>query len=310
MLARVAESIYWMTRYLERAENTARLINTTTNLVLDLPKTVPVSWGSLIEIMGSWPWYEGDRSSIDEQAVMHFLVDATDHPSSIQASVRTARENARTIREMLPAEVWESINALYFLVREHHAGGVSRRRRFDYLRRVILQAQQINGVVQGTLSRGAPYQFVALGRHLERADMTSRIVDVRAASLMPRTDESGDAWDDAGWMSVLRSLGGYIMYRQYMSPRIRGPQVVEFLFMDERFPRAIRFCLRRMEEALDQIPRGQEPLARLIELEQSMRRAAPGRLELPALHRYVDELQGGLGEVHAALAKSSFPTPP
>ncbi|PWG61003.1 alpha-E domain-containing protein [Spiribacter halobius] len=310
MLSRVAENLYWMTRYLERAENTARLINTTSQMVLDGPRNVPVSWRSLVDILGSRPRFDAEGLADDERSVMRFLVDEPAHGGSIQASVRAARENARTVRELLPAEVWEGINELYFLVRDNAVGQGGRRRRFDFLRRVIGHNQQITGVIEGTLSRGAPYQFVTIAQHLERADMTSRILDVRASQLVDEDEDALDAWQDAGWMTVLRSLGAYIMYRQSMNIRIRGSSVVSFLLRDEQFPRSVRYCLQRTARALRALPRSDPPLAELARLEQALEVVAPGALALGEVHDYIDELQSGLGQLHRAVTQTYFPEPP
>lgn len=310
MLSRVAENLYWMTRYLERADNTARLINTTSQMVLDGPRNVPVSWRSLVDILGSRARFDAEGLADDERSVMRFLVDEPAHAGSIQASVRAARENARTVRELLPAEVWEGINELYFLVRDNAVGHGGRRRRFDFLRRVIGHNQQITGIIEGTLSRGAPYQFVTIAQHVERADMTSRILDVRATQLVDEDEDALDAWQDAGWMTVLRSLGAYIMYRQSMNIRIRGASVVSFLLRDEQFPRSVRYCLQRTARALRALPRSDPPLAELARLEQALEAVAPGSLALGEVHDYIDELQAGLGHLHRAVAQTYFPEPP
>lgn len=307
MLSRVAESVYWMGRYLERAEDTARVVNTTTYLILDTPRVVPANWAALVQVLGAWSTFPHGEPS--ERRVMDYLIQDPDHPSSIQSCVRQARENARTVRELLPTEVWEEINELHHRVGDGAAGAIARRRRLDFLRAVIQSCQQITGVIEGTLSRGAPYQFVALGRHLERADMTTRILDMRIAAQTAEEIEPLDAWDDAGWMNTLRSLSGYTMYRQYCTPRISRPAVVEFLILDEHFPRSVRYCLLRMAVALRSLPRAAAAREGLRGLEQTVCGVAPGELEPEALHAYIDELQLGLARLHGILTESYFPEP-
>ncbi|MCC9003169.1 MAG: alpha-E domain-containing protein, partial [Candidatus Competibacter sp.] len=185
MLSRVAQNIYWMARYIERAEDTARIINVNTNLLLDLPRNMTFGWLPLIFIVGAEKqFFEKDPNRLaDESTVVKFLISDSDNPGSIISSLASARENLRTTRDTVPQEAWEQINGLYIFARDHVP---TRRGRFEFLRRVIHGAQQINGMLAGSMSRTAAYDFVWLGRFLERADMTTRILDVRSANLLPR----------------------------------------------------------------------------------------------------------------------------
>ncbi|TVR61952.1 MAG: alpha-E domain-containing protein, partial [Candidatus Competibacteraceae bacterium] len=196
MLSRVAQNIYWMARQIERAEDTARLINVNSNLLLDLPRNTTFGWLPLIFIVGAEKlFFEKDPNRLADQSnVVRFLISDRDHPSSIISSLAAARENLRTTRDTVPPEAWEQINGLYIYARDHVP---SRRGRFEFLRRVIQGAQQINGLLAGAMSRTAAYDFVRLGRYLERADMTTRILDVRSANLLARAGQPVPMTPDA-----------------------------------------------------------------------------------------------------------------
>jgi len=305
MLSRVAENVYWMARYLERAEDTARLVIASTHLLLDLPRYVPLSWGSMVEILGASLPRELEEAP-DERGVMRFLITDASHPGSLVSAVRMAREDARVSRDMLPAEVWEAINSLHIHVKENAAQAQGRAKRLEFLREVVLRCQQINGVIDGTVSRGELYRFLALGQQLERADMTTRIVDVRAARLLPGDSELLRPYIGVVWMSVLKSLSGYEMYRHQVQSRIRGPEVVRFLLKDPCFPRAVERCLARLAEMLEDLPNGERALECVGLARQRVRSARLEPLDLAGMHRLIDDVQCDLCNVHAAIADACF----
>jgi len=341
MLSRVAQNIYWMARQIERAEDTARLINVNSNLLLDLPRNTTFGWLPLIFIVGAEKlFFEKDPNRLADQSnVVRFLISDRDHPSSIISSLAAARENLRTTRDTVPPEAWEQINGLYIYARDHVP---SRRGRFEFLRRVIQGAQQINGLLAGAMSRTAAYDFVRLGRYLERADMTTRILDVRSANLLARAGqpvpmtpdafdsgqtqtqtqtqtappereqiatperEEQDPFESIQWMSVLKSLSAYQMYRQQVRLRVGGPDVLKFLLQDECFPRAVACCLKQLEICLRELPRNTVPLAGVAALKQRLNAAAVPELVHEELHAFIDQLQIGLGDVHDQIATTYF----
>ena len=300
MLSRVGEQLYWMARYLERTDNTARLIKATTQQILD--SSEPANWRAPIDILGADPLFDGRELAAHETSVMAFLIDDPYQPGSIHASVRAARENARTVRELLPTEVWEGINQLQAALRNTSGSGGIRRSRLDGLRRLIAINQQINGIIEGSLSHGPPYHLIMLARHLERADMTSRLID-------SHTDIPAEEAHASGWMHTLHALDAYLMYRQSMSARLDARSVINFLMLDPAFPRSVRFCLRRMGDALLALPASSPVLTRLEQLDRAHVEARPQQLPPDALHRYIDDLQADLAALHAAIARHYFPAP-
>lgn len=303
MLSRVAESLYWMSRYLERAENTARMINANANMMLDLPREIRPSWDSLLTITGSGETFGRLYSSPSEGQVSRFLISEARNPGSILSSLRTARENARSIRDILQREGWEHINELYLKAIARIPDSESPKRRFAYLDDIIVSVQTVAGLIAGTMSHDEAYEFVRLGCDLERADMTTRILDVRWVDLSPEGKDV-TPFENLLWMSVLKSMTAYHMYRRHCQTAVGRDSVVKFLLEDTLFPRSYHYCLRDMQDALDHLPQGgcvREKLVEAISLVQDDE--ARRRTEL---HRFIDDLQVKLGEIHDALSGCYF----
>ncbi|MEJ2552725.1 MAG: alpha-E domain-containing protein [Gammaproteobacteria bacterium] len=308
MLSRVAENIYWLARYIERAENTARLINVTSNLVLDLPKKIPFEWGALADITGSSALFNERHAAADERTVVKFLVGDVNNPGSVIRSLDSARENARTIRDIIPREAWEQINHLYMRCKSNLQLGLSRQGRYDYLRWAILGTQTITGMLAGTMNHDAGYDFLRVGRNLERADMTTRIIDVRSANLLAEQASDLAPFENIQWMSVLKSLTGYQMYRRTMQVRVRRPDVLRFLIQDRRFPRAFYHTVCEVESCLRDLPRNDAPLRLITQLQRLVSDSKPERLNPVELHHFMDELQAHLAEVHDQISATYFST--
>lgn len=306
MLSRVAENLYWMARYKERAENTARLINVNTNLVLDLPKSAHLGWEPIIDILGVGELYHSGHDDSDERTVLRFLISDTNNPVSIINSMAMARENCRTIRDIVPREVWEWINDSYLFAKQNAQKGVSKRGRHEYFGGIISRVQTITGILAGTMLHDQGYDFVKMGRNLERADMTTRIIDVRTANLLQDGHEDLTPFENIQWMSVLKSLTAYQMYRRTIQVRVSRPDVLEFLLKEQRFPRSFYHALGEVESCLKDLPNGDQPLQLLAALQKKVLAAKPARLKQEKLHKFIDELQLGLGHLHNAIDKAYF----
>ncbi len=308
MLSRVAENIYWLARYLERAEDTARLITVTSHLLLDFSRATRLDWESLVTITGSEAIFDEHYEKRDEASVLNFLCGDQRYGSSIIASLAAARENLRTTRDIMPREIWEEINQLYLDINRKVQGGITARNRDSFLKRVIRSCQTVTGLIEGTLSDTQVRTFLLLGRHLERADMTTRIIDVRSANLLPRTPEELTPFENLQWMSVLKSLTGYQMYRQQVRLRVRGPDVLRFLLQDKTFPRAVTCSLRTMVPVLENLPRHDRVQQVIDDLSRHLIATDVEALaaEPEQLHLFVDELQVGFNQVHNAIAESYF----
>jgi uncharacterized alpha-E superfamily protein len=306
MLSRVAESLYWMTRYLERAENTARLINATTHVLLDLPRGASFGWDVLIKVAGLDLLFGEHYSDHDEASIMRFLINDERNPSSIVSCIGRAREGSRTLREVLPTVAWERINSLYLLVNRRSADAVDRTRRYILLDEVIERRQAVIGLISDSMSHDVAYQFIKLGRYLERADMSSRILDINAAVLAPRQQGADDPALALLWMGVLNSLNAYQMYRRHASVQVRGAEVVAFLLRDEHFPRTVRYCLGELEGCLSQLPNHAAPMKLLRVAERRLKGMRIDQLTPAARHEYLDAVQSDLARVHDEIAATYF----
>lgn len=306
MLSRVANNIYWMARYIERAENTARLVNVNTHLLLDLPKRMRLGWEPIVDISSSRDYFYTLYDTADERSIVRFLVTDTKNPGSILSALAMARENARSIRDIIPREAWEQINELFFSAKTKTQSVLTQRHRYDCLRSVIFGAQTITGLLAGTMTHDESYAFLRMGRNLERADMTTRIIDVRSATLLPEMTEDLSPFENLQWMSVLKSLTAYQMYRREMRLRISRPDVLKFLLQEKRFPRAFFHTLTEVKSCLGALPRNEKPLNALARLEKKLMGAKPQELKQQKLHDFIDELELGLIEVNNSINAAYF----
>lgn len=313
LLSRHAESLYWAGRYLERAEGTARMVAVHTELLLDLPRAAGVGWRPLLAVAGHGEDVLGSDAP-SEEVIVGFLTADAANPGSVVSSIARARANLRIVRVLLPDPCWEIANDLHVRVGTAAGLAADRRTRAAWIDQVAGGCQRLTGSLAGTMCDDDAYGFLLLGRYLERADMTTRVLDVQAGVLVGGAD--GGAYGDVTWMSVLRSLSAHQMFRRSVGAGMSGPAALRFLLQDPRFPRSVEYCLSSAARALPQLPRATTPLAacatvrRLLlglEIDDDI---APG-----ALHALVDELQLGIGALHDALAATWFrlpaePSPP
>lgn len=305
MLSRVAENIYWMARYIERAENTARLIMVNTNLLLDLPKGVVPGWQPIVEILGCEELYLSRNDDFEERTVLKFLLADTSNTNSILFAIKQARENARTIRDIIPREAWERINDLYHIAKSNATSGYSRKGRFTYLQQIILGAQTTTGLLAGTMLHDMGYDFLRMGRNLERADMTTRIIDVRSADLLDE-HETLTPFENIQWMSVLKSLTAYQMYRRTIQERVSRPYVLKFLLKEKDFPRAFLHALLEVKYCLMHLPRNEALIKELNKIARKVLRVDQAMLKQDELHNFLDGLQLGLAKLNSSISRNYF----
>jgi uncharacterized alpha-E superfamily protein len=311
MLARTAQQLYWIGRNLERIENTARMVRVYSNLLLDLPKGVKVGWDVLITITGSNEIFQKQYQRMDERNVVKFMLADRINPGSIMTSIAYAREGARVSREIIPLEAWEQINKLYLYMNSSADAGLSRHKREVFLQDIILSCQQLTGVVNDGMSHDFAYFFLNIGRYIERADMTTRIIDVGAADLLVDKDKSGAAmggstYESILWMNVLRSLSGYQIYRQHVKDRVNGEDVVIFLLRDSRFPRSVGYCVNKLSVSFRQLPRFEKVVSTTTKLQRSIKNAKVENLIVKGLPDYIDKLQQQIADIHFSMNETWF----
>ena len=320
MLSSVAERVYWLGRYMERVENSARLMDVYSSMLFDMPHGSRFGWDILLDITGLRESYEEKNSTLTETAVIRFLLADANNSSSIYSSLKMLRENARTTREVIPSEAWEQINELYLLAKDSIASGIGRKSRRELFMEMISDCQRLGGLLSGCMSHNIAYTFIQLGRMLERADMTTRIVDVGSISLLPAfakfRKQVGEPFENVVWMNILRSLSGYQAYRQNVANRINGEGVVRFMLQDDEFPRAVNYCLDAINQNLEQLPNHDDVQMAVVRVKRITSEANVFHLLEKGLLEFIDELQISIGDIHEELSRTWFgpvvraPAPP
>ena len=312
LLARMAESVYWAGRYLERAECTARIVQVHTDAHVDIPVGEDVGWEPLLAIADVGTEFSQYHSvaahagnvGAAEHDVIEFLLHNQENPSSILAAIAAARENLRTARPVIPREAWEAGNGLWLACTDYLDEARTREGRVQWLRRVIAGCQRINGILLGTMSRDEAMSFLSIGQSIERADLTTRVLDVRSASVLPKRGD--DPYDVVHWMAVLRSLAAYQPFRRAMPARPHGSSTLRFLLQDDRFPRAVNACLAETRAQLKGLPRAEDALDATADASMLVTSAVVTRLTLDGMSGFLDEVQTALAEVHRQVDLTYF----
>jgi len=308
VLSRVAERLYWMARYLERAEDTARLVNAYSHLILDLPHGAEPGWDILLNTFDASGGFSNRYKLRTERNVVKYLLADLTNESSIRYALKAARENVRTTRDVLPAETWELVNECYLYVDEMAPRSLARSSRFVFMEQMIARNQQITGMVQSTILRDHALWFMRLGRLLERADMTSRIIDVGVAAILNRSG-GADAEIPLLWTNLLTSLSAKSAYWRSVGPLLTANDVVDFIFKNKQFPRSILYCVNEIEDIVAQL-RGPPGMLRSIRrIARVMSDFEAESTTLDELHELIDHLQGGLAELNTAFDETWFAPP-
>jgi uncharacterized alpha-E superfamily protein len=297
LLSRVADNLYWGARYLERAEDTARVVRNFTDLILDLPRGVGSSWEPLLAVAGSRAEYDAGHARVQESDIVRFLVADVSNGGSVVSSVASARENLRTTREVLPREAWQAVNDLYLFTSRDTESGVDRRSRSRFLGRVMSDCQRLDGVLSGMMRRDQAYDLWQLGLMVERADMTTRVLGVRAASLLV-TPGGANGYDEVQWMGVLRSVTALQMYQRSHRGPIDGSSVVAFLLFDQTFPRSVAGCVQGMRASLARLPRPELVMPAVDALEQLLATLPAQASDGHALDAAMDTVQESLADLN------------
>jgi uncharacterized alpha-E superfamily protein len=317
MLSRVANSLYWMSRYIERAENTARLVDTSLQLLLDFrnldEQHIAEQWLPIVQAAGDEEAFFELHPKATGAAVTDFLVFQAENPNSIIQCICQARENARMVRDQISQELWEELNRLYLFVRSREARQSWKQSPSDFFSQIKASSLHLTGISYATLIRNEGWWFSQAGRFLERADKTSRILDVRHQSL-PETGLPGPVGQTEAleWSAILRSCSAWDAYKSIFGADVHPKLVTEFLVLYEDFPRSIRFCANQLNIALRKISGAGE--GRFVH--DAERHAGRLLAELQfstveeifqrGLHRYLDDVQVKLNTVGDALFEAYF----
>lgn len=315
MLSRVADSVYWMNRYIERAENVARFVDVNLHLILDRPEGSAEQWQPLINTIGDQELFAKRYKKATRENVIHFLTFDTEYPNSIISCLRSARENARSVREIISSEMWEQANKFYLMVNNAAAAGRALESPGEFYNEVKLASHLFSGLTRNTMSHTEAWHFGRLGRLLERADKTSRMLDVKYFILLPTVSDVGSPLDDIQWSAVLRSASAFEMYRKRYG-RIAPPLVVEFLLLESTFPRSVRFSVEAAESSLHAI--AGTPMGRYRNVAEQRLNQVCSELDLAdakailksGLHEFLDSFQTKLNLVGDAVVDTFFANRP
>jgi len=311
MLSRVADSVYWISRYVERAENVARFVDVNLNLMLDFSGSSEQQWSPLVDISGDTEDFAERYGEATQRTVIQFLTFDTKNPNSILSCMRAARENARSVREIISSDMWEHLNQTYLMLTAaaRRRGEVSDPH--ELFTSVKIASQTFTGITDTTMTHNEGWHFCRLGRQMERADKTSRILDVKYFLLLPAIQDVGTTVDDVQWAAVLRSASAFEMYHKRHG-RISPTRIVEFLLLDYDFPRSIHHALKAARESLHAItgtPSGmfRGPVEQLLGLLCSeLAYAHLDEIIASGLHEYLDALQDRMNQIGGHIQDTFF----
>ncbi|KPV51014.1 hypothetical protein SE17_23640 [Kouleothrix aurantiaca] len=310
MLSRVAESLFWMSRYLERAEDVARIIAVNFQASLDAPSaSQELAWEPLIAITGDRDLFTAAFDRYDAASVTAFLTIHPDNPNAIRSCIGHARENARAVREQISREMWEQLNRLYHTIATTDIQTIIRNP-YDFFSEVRNGSHLFQGVTDATMAHSEGWEFIHAGKFLERADQTARILDVKYGALAGSTSGEGAPLASLQWIALLKSCSAFEPYRRAHS-QLQAWRVVDFLLLDRSFPRSVGFCLDQTRDALAQI--SDSPIDRPSNTAERLL----GRLcadltyldireALSDLHMFLDTMQHRLGTIGDAIAQTYF----
>lgn len=312
MLSRVANSIFWLYRNVERVENSARFLDVNFNLALDLTRVTAEQWSPLIQVLGAEKNFESLYQKYDRNSVIEFICFNEGNPNSIWNCINKARENARSVRGHLTKELWEQINKLWYYIQQEreqsHSTDPDPRIFVDKVKR---ECQLFYGISDCTISQNEGWHFGKIGVHLERADNTSRMLDVKYHILLPSLKSVGTTIDRIQWVALLKSVSAYNMYSRKHG-RLVPLHIAEFLILDQEFPRSILHCLQKAEQSLKSISGNygqtfQNQAEKQIGLIRSdLSFAEIDEIFQHGLHEFLDQIQIKVNSISDAIYQTYF----
>jgi uncharacterized alpha-E superfamily protein len=312
MLSRIAESLFWLARYIERAEDTARILDVNYHMLLEQSQQAyRLRWEPLIIMAGEEKLFRRLYSEVNAENVFEFLAFRHDNPSSIVQCISQARENARTIRDRISREMWEDINGLYYMMMRFNAPDEIRAGPHRFCDRIKFGAHRFHGVTDATLPHDEGWEFLRVGWSLERAEMTARLVDVQYHNFLDELPVVGVP-DNHQWMAVLRSVGAYEAYHRNYHSVIEPEKVAEMLILHPKHPRSIRFSATEVQAGLRAIS-GTGPGSYANEAErltgkvlERLRYDTVGEIFKQGLHDYLSNLVRMCSAIGEDIARTYF----
>ena len=317
MLSRVANCLFWMSRYIERSENIARIVDVNLQLLLDFrdldEHRLSEHWLPIVQATGDEEAFFKVHGKATGHTVTEFLVFQPDNPNSIVSSISDARENARMVRDQITSEFWEELNRLYLFVRSRQARDLWNSSPFDFFQEIKATSLRLQGMADATLMRNEGWLFMQLGKYIERADKTSRILDVRYQTLpergVPKTIGQEEVLE---WSAILNSCSAWDAYKSIHGAEVHPKLVAEFLLLSEDFPRSFEVCISQFNQSLRKIsgvPEGRfsNEAERLTgRLLAEVQFCTIDEVFEHGLHQYLDDLQLKLNAIGAAIFTAYF----
>lgn len=270
MLGKTAGGLYWMFRSLERAENTARLIEAGFRIALTRSTGAEAEWKSIIATSAAQDAYEAKYQTYESESVVNFLLQDTDYQSSVLSVIKSARDNARLVRTALTTEVWTSVNETWMVLTELLKNPIPQTELPSVLSTIRQQSAVVRGALHGTMLRNDIYDFCRLGTFVERMDSTARIIDVKYYSLLPAPSFVGSRLDNVQWETILRSVSAHRSFRWAVEDDFTAPAIANFLILDGRMPRSLRFCASKIVDNLGFLGMQDETPKKSLQLAQTL----------------------------------------
>lgn len=321
MLSRVADNIYWLARYVERADYTARVLDVNTNLIIDMTGFVEAesepadAWQPIVAVSGDQELFNQRYDQPSEENAVNFMLFDRENPSSVFRSISAARENARGIREQISSELWEQINRTYLRIKDQSFADYQRIGGSEFLNRTKASIYLVYGIAESMMPRSTGWAFFNLGRFLERADNLSRLIDIKCLSLLSSQRQVAPVADLIQWAAVLRSCSGFEAFRKSKHGNITGESVIDYLVLDEGFPKSIRFSITQAELALRQISGDSDhhfsnPAGRALgKMRSELDYALLDDILKADLHEYMVSIQAKVAEIGYLIEKSFIDYP-
>jgi uncharacterized alpha-E superfamily protein len=315
MLSRVADSCYWLSRYIERAETNARILDVNMQLQLDFDDDTTESkqhWQAVLATLEDQELFNKVYGVVGSEAVMEFVTFEKNNPSAIYSSIANARENARTTREQISSEMWEQLNRTYLYFRDGAARRDFSESPIDFYRSLVDKLHSFQGTTDATMTHGEGWDFLQLGKYLERADSTSRVLDIKYHILLPTGERVGGHVDVTQWLAVLRSCSAMEAYLKVSEGTVDAWHVAKFLVLHDTFPRSLRFCADQLDRALHRVSGcdvahfTNEPERLSGMLRSNIDYTTIDAIFQQGLHQYLDQTQLRLIEIAEALTKTYF----
>ncbi len=311
LLARYAESIFWMARYIERAENLARLIDVNASFARD-DLTGGHNWDAIVRLNADEEQFSERYPRATPRAVVYFYTLDAENPTSIISSIASARENARALRPLISTEMWTHINMLHNRLKDMPAGPDHTLDVAKYCEIVKLGCQAHAGITEGTFYRDQGWYFYQIGKFLERADQVTRLLDVKYHALLPRVDDVGSPQDISQWNALLRSAAGYHAFRR-VHPRTMTPRIVaEFMIRNNQFPRSVRCCIGELANLVTQLivsfrlSRGEDVAVLIDGARHELEEFSIDDIIDFGMHEYLDRVQRDVASISSAMASAYF----